>query len=230
MEPTILTISRAATLALCAALYAAQGYAHGEHAKRDAPLGAQQEHARHRLPQTVGEAQRVSIRLENLQLLDQHNQAVRFAEQVVGDQLIALSIFYSSCTTVCPVIAEIFAQVQQRLGARLGEEVQLVFLSVDPTQDTPRRLAAHARKFDAGAGWTWLTGQKLAVDDVLNGLGLYTADYTEHPAAVLIGDGRSGQWSRFYGFPSATQIVAELERMALARQSSGDNDSHLAKE
>ena len=103
MEPTILTISRAATLALCAALYAAQGYAHGEHAKRDAPLGAQQEHARHRLPQTVGEAQRVSIRLENLQLLDQHNQAVRFAEQVVGDQLIALSIFYSSCTTVCPV-------------------------------------------------------------------------------------------------------------------------------
>jgi len=189
-------------------------------------------HAAHmQLPNSpVGDAKRVKIQLEDTVLLTQRGEKVHFASDVVGHKLIALNIFYSSCTTVCPVTSAIFADLQALLGERLGREVELVSLTVDPTTDTPRRLKSYSDKYAAKPGWSWLTGQKLAVDKVLNGLGLYTADYTEHPAAVLIGDGERGSWSRFYGFPSAQQIAAELDRFALARHSHPQSSDALAKE
>jgi len=36
---------------------------------------------------------------------------------------------------------------------------------------------------------------------------------------VLVGDGRTGQWTRFFGFPSAAQIVARVNELKGARKS-----------
>ena len=57
-----------------------------------------------------------------------------------------------------------------------------------------------------------------AFDDVLIGLGAYSVNFEDHPSMVLVGDGRSGQWSRFFGFPSPDRIMQQVNALQSARQ------------
>jgi len=52
---------------------------------------------------------------------------------------------------------------------------------------------------------------------VLEELGAYTPNFTDHPSMVLVGDGRSGQWARFVGFPGADQIVKKVDEFTAVR-------------
>jgi protein SCO1/2 len=107
--------------------------------------------------------------------------------------------------------------VQSKIGVRAGKDVSLVSLSVDPVTDTPARLRAYARRHKAA--WNLWTGPKPAMDQVLKGLGIYTPDYIDHPSSILVGDGRTGEWTRFYGFASPEQIVKKVDELLSARQS-----------
>ena len=68
-------------------------------------------------------------------------------------------------------------------------------------RDTPARLKEYAARYGAGPGWTWLTGPKPQVDEVLQVFGAYTPNFVEHPPLVMVGDAKTGKWIRFYGFP-----------------------------
>ena len=128
-----------------------------------------------------------------------------------------MDFVYTTCTTVCPVLSAVFGQLQGRLGQRLGRDVFLVSVSVDPIRDTPSRLQAYAAQHQAGPGWIWLTGDKPAVDRVLEGLGAYAPNYEDHPPMVLVGDGKSGNWTRFFGFPGPDQLLAKVDELVGAR-------------
>jgi protein SCO1/2 len=161
------------------------------------------------------------VTLHDIQLVDTDGQAVRFKSEGLGDRIVVVDFIYTSCTTICPVTSAVFAEVQERLIERLGErfgpDVKLITLTVDPATDTPERLKDYAGNFGSPAGWLWLTGDKPKVDKVLAGLGAYAADFTRHSGAVLVGDARSGDWTRFYGIPNARDIVDRVEQLLAAR-------------
>ena len=159
----------------------------------------------------------VAVKLFDLELTDRNGRPVKFRSDVIGKRIVVVNFIYTRCTTVCPVTSAIFARLQERLGPRLGEDVFLVSLSVDPVTDEPVRLRAYAKKFNAGPGWIWLTGRKLAVDKVLEGLGAYSPNYEDHPAMVLVGDGRAGRWTRFFGFSGPDEIMAQIDELTAAR-------------
>ena len=115
------------------------------------------------------------------------------------------------------MLSAILGQVQNRLGDRLGTDVALVSLTVDPLRDTPARLKAYSEKHRAGDSWVWLTGSKPDVDEVLQKLGVYTPNFEDHPSMILVGDGSTGAWSRFVGFPGAGQIVEKIDELSAAR-------------
>ena len=87
----------------------------------------------------------------------------------VGDRIVVINFAYTTCTTVCPVSSASLAQVQGQLGDRIGRDVGLVTVTVDPLRDTLARLKAYAGSVGAGAGWTWLTGPKPQVLTVNDG-------------------------------------------------------------
>lgn len=159
-----------------------------------------------------------AVRLHERTLMTQDGESIRFPHEVIGDRIVVMDFVYTTCTTVCPVLSAIMERVQSNLGEHLGAEVLLVSLSVDPGRDTPERLKAYAARHHSRPGWVWLTGDKTSVDKVLTGLGAYTPDFEDHPSMVLVGDGRSGQWSRFFGFPSPNQILATVEGLLAARK------------
>ena len=166
-------------------------------------------------------AQRATFKLSETPLLDQHGRTLKFKSEALGERIAVIGFVYTTCTTVCPVVSAVMAQVQDKLGARLGRDVALVTVTVDPVRDTPARMKEYGAKLGSGAGWTWLTGPKPQVDEVLKVFGAYTPNFTEHPALVLVGDAKSGKWLRFYGFPTPEQLMAAVNELTAGRAKTG---------
>jgi len=176
-------------------------------------------HAHHKamMKKPAEPAKSADVDLLDLVLMDQNGDEMKFVSDVIGDRIVVMDFVYTSCTTVCPVISAVFGQVQTKLGEQLGDEVVLVSVSVDPIRDTPQRLKAYAAKHNAQPGWIWLTGNKRTVDEVLNGLDAYSTNFEDHPAMVLVGDGLSGEWSRFFGFPNPDRLMEQVNTLQAAR-------------
>jgi protein SCO1/2 len=54
-------------------------------------------------------------------------------------KIVVVAFGFSSCPTICPVTMAKLSQVWKDLGAE-SENVQTLFISVDPDRDTPERL------------------------------------------------------------------------------------------
>jgi cytochrome oxidase Cu insertion factor (SCO1/SenC/PrrC family) len=160
------------------------------------------------------------VKLVDAALLDQDGTRVRFAQDVVGDHIVVVDFVFTTCTTICPVLSAKLARLQGRLGDRLGQEVRLISVSIDPVRDTPARLKAYGARFKARPGWIWVTGEKEEVDGVLKGLGAYTADFASHSPMMLVGDGRTGRFARFNGFPDTDVLLAAVDELSAARGAS----------
>jgi cytochrome oxidase Cu insertion factor (SCO1/SenC/PrrC family) len=157
-----------------------------------------------------------TVELLDMKLLDQNGKPVQFKTEAIGENIVVMNFIYTTCTTQCPLNSQILSHVEKNLSQQEREQVRLVSLSVDPGIDTPQRLKNYAEKIGAGPGWTWLTGYRPEVNQLLNALGVYTPDFKTHPSVVLVGDGKTGNWTRFYGTPGPDQLLAKVhELMAL---------------
>lgn len=204
-----------AALALTAALIPAFAQDHAQHQQpAAAPANG---HAHHGQPDKRA-AGSVHIKLPDTVLTDQHGKTLRFNTDAVAGRLVLINFIYTTCTTVCPVQSALFADLQQRLGERVGRDVAMLSVTVDPLRDTPLRLKKFSEQYQAGPGWRFLSGSKPAVDEVLKAFDAYTPNFAEHPAVVLVGDPRSDVWTRFMGFPGSEQIMSSLTQLQAARQ------------
>lgn len=183
---------------------------HANHASHDA-------HAKHGAA-AVQAPETVRLAFKDTALTDQHGKVVKFKTDVLGDRLVIMDFVYTSCTTVCPVVSAVLGQVQESLGARLGKEVQLVSITVDPQRDTPARLKAYSAKHGARVGWSWLTGSPANVAEVLKATGTYTPNFEDHPVVILVGDPKTGQWVRHYGFADPKDLLKQVDVLAAARR------------
>jgi protein SCO1/2 len=194
---------------ICIPAYAGQM----KHAEKDG-------HAKHKamIEDAKSEEQtNVDVRLHDLELVTQDGERVKFKSDVIGDKLVAINFIYTSCTTICPISNAIFTQLQGMLGERQGQEVILISLSIDPARDIPRRMKKEAQKFRAKPGWIYLTGKKGIVDQVLKGLDAYYPDYTQHPPMAIVGDGKTGTWKRYFGFPHPEHLMTMIDKLKAER-------------
>jgi protein SCO1 len=85
---------------------------------------------------------------------------VAFSPQTLAGTPWVADFIFTRCPTVCPVMTERLAA----LAPRLGEQVHLVSVSVDPDFDTPERLRAFAKEHGATSPrWHFLTGDSAAI-------------------------------------------------------------------
>jgi len=205
------TLAYTSTGWLCAALLLSWPLAGGA-------LETVDPHAHHRQQMQMSAVEKpemTQVRLVPEALIDQNGEQVNSLQALAGERIVVMNFVYTTCTTVCPVTSAVFEQLQAKLAERLGSEVLLVSVSVDPVRDTPQRLKEYAGRYHAGQDWLWLTGEKRRLDRVLEGLGAYTPDFKDHPAMVLVGDPSSGRWQRFFGFPSPEAIMANIDQLSM---------------
>jgi protein SCO1/2 len=62
-------------------------------------------------------------------------------------KVVVLGFGFSHCPDVCPVTLAVLAQMRKQLG-EAAEQVQVVYITVDPERDTPARLREYLALFD----------------------------------------------------------------------------------
>ena len=147
------------------------------------------------------------MNIPDTELLDQNGRKINFYTDLVKGKTVAINFIFTTCTTICPPLGATFARVQKELGDKVGRDVHFISISVDPVTDTPERLKAWGAKFHAGDGWTFVTGNKPQVDELLRALGASSARREDHSPTVLIGNDAHGSWTRTYGLAKASQLV-----------------------
>ena len=152
-----------------------------------------------------GQASKMNI--PDIELLDQDGRKIHFYTDLVRGKTVAINFIFTTCTTICPPLGATFARVQKELGDKVGRDVNLISISVDPAIDTPERLKAWGAKFRAGDGWTFVTGHRSQVDELLRALGASSARREDHSPTVLIGNDARGTWTRTYGLAKPSQLV-----------------------
>jgi cytochrome oxidase Cu insertion factor (SCO1/SenC/PrrC family) len=154
------------------------------------------------------------VQLPDVPLVDQDGRTVRLEADLIGQRVVALNFVFTSCTTSCPLLGARFGQLQRELGDRLGKKYGLVSISVDPANDLSERLKQWLARYDAGPGWSFVTGRKPDIDRVLKSLGVYTPSKNDHPSAIVLLDGRTGHIRRLNGLLPAAKLAEELRTFA----------------
>jgi len=147
-----------------------------------------------------------TLDLPDVPVVDQDGRAMRFRSELLKDRTVAVNFVFTTCTTVCPALTTTMRAIQRELGERVGQDVWLISVSVDPTVDRPERLRAFANGFGAGPGWTFLTGEPADIDRLLKAFGS-AGGISAHATTMLIGNAHSGRWVRTSGLASASTNV-----------------------
>ena len=144
-------------------------------------------------------------------LIDQNGDEVRFYSDLVKGKVVVINTIFTTCTGICPVMSKTYAQLQDHLGEKLGRDVHLISISVDPENDTPERLKAFGDALGAKEGWYLLTGERKNIDLVLYKLGQLAEDKESHQALMLMGNEPTGLWKKAFGLADSKELAAILD-------------------
>jgi protein SCO1/2 len=154
-------------------------------------------------------------------LITQDGKQVRFYSDVLKDKVVVINCFFATCQGSCLPLNRTFEKIQAQFGERLGKDVVLVSITVDPQMDTPARLKEYAAKFHALPGWFFLTGEKEHVDFIHKKLGQYVEDKQEHNNIFLIGNVRTGLWKKAFGLAKPEELYKVIESVISDKERSG---------
>jgi protein SCO1/2 len=150
----------------------------------------------------------------DVELVNQDGEKVRFYSDVLKGKTVVVNAFFTTCTSVCPPMNRSMEKIQEAFGDRVGKDVFLVSITVDPATDTPARLKEYAAKFHAGNGWTFLTGKKENLDWALYKLGQYVEDKESHKTVIIIGNEATGLWKKAFGMAKVDELIKIVESVA----------------
>ena len=80
-------------------------------------------------------------------------------------------------------------------------------ITVDPKNDTPDKLGAYAKRFNAKRGWYFLSGDIANVETALRKLGKYVENREAHDTVLLIGNVSTRLWKKANGLAEADEII-----------------------
>jgi protein SCO1/2 len=137
----------------------------------------------------------------NTALVNQDGQTVHFFDDMIKDKVVAINFIFTSCTDSCPLETARLRQVQKILGDRVGNDVFLYSVSIDPETDTPAVLKQYTEKFNIGPGWQFLTGTKDDITELRKSLGLFidgidNGRNKDHNLSLIIGNQATGRWMK----------------------------------
>ena len=141
---------------------------------------------------------------------------LRAAEVLDDGRPVMLNFVYTSCNTICPVTSQVFMQTRELLGAQ-REQVNMVSISIDPEQDTPRKLSAYAKRYAAAGAWAHYTGSAAESAAMQRAFAAWRGDKMNHLPLTFLRAAPGQPWVRLDGFASPEQLLTEYRRLVAAR-------------
>jgi len=157
--------------------------------------------------------------LPNPVLLTQHNKPVRFYDDCIKDRIVILNMMYTSCAGICPPNTANLKAVRDALGDRVGRDIFIYSLTLQPERDRPRDLLEYANRYKTGDGWTFLTGKRADMELVRRRMGFFDSDPVadrdpaRHSGVLRIGHDRLDRWFMMPALSTVESIVYEVRNL-----------------
>jgi len=181
---------------------------HDHNAMMATPDGAAMNHAGHNMPAVETKRSEATYKTAAVSLVRHDGKKVAFPAELDDGRPVLMQFMYTSCTTVCPVTTQMFAQVQEKLGKEVSK-IHMVSISIDPEYDTPKRLDAFAKKLGAGAQWQFYGGTLSASVTMQKAFDAFRGDKMNHIPVTYMRAAPGKPWVRLDGLRSPDEIIKE---------------------
>lgn len=149
----------------------------------------------------------------NVELVTQDGERLRFWDDLISDKIVAVNFIYTECPDICGLSTARMARIVEWLGDRIGRDIFIYSISLDPETDTPDKLKEYATAFGAPDGWKFLTGSPEDVDSVRFKLGERSKSLSDHRSDMVIGNAATGEWRRASLMGSLVVVTEEILAM-----------------
>lgn len=157
----------------------------------------------------------VNVTLPDVKLLRQDGKTVGLREALDDGRPVLLNFTFTSCSSVCPVSAQVFAQVRERLGAD-RDRLHLVSVSIDAAFDTVPKLREYVERLGSGNNWSFFTGQEADSVTVQKAFNAYRGDKMNHVPVSYLRAAPGQPWIRLVGLIGPDQLLGEVRRLLAA--------------
>lgn len=129
----------------------------------------------------------------NVPLITHEGKVVRFYDDLIKNKTVLINFMYARCGDICPGMTANLKLVHKEFGDRVGKDIFMYSISLEPEHDTPEVLKAYAELFHVKPGWTFLTGKKSNIELLRKELGFSFSDpnrdkdKTQHIGVVKYG-------------------------------------------
>jgi protein SCO1/2 len=164
-------------------------------------------------PNTTAQDMRATAQkyFTDVELINQNGEKMRLYSDVLKDHVVVINAFFATCQGSCLPMNRNLEKVQAAFKERMGKDLYIISISVDPTVDTPAALKEYAKKLSVAPGRLFLTGEKANVDLALRKLGQYVEQREQHTNIFIIGNERTGLWKKAFGLAQAEELVKIVE-------------------
>lgn len=155
----------------------------------------------------------------NFVLNTHDNKRVQFYDDLIEGKIVVINMMYAKCDGICPGMTANLVKVQQALGGRVGRDIFMYSLTLQPELDTPAVLKQYAAMNGVKPGWLFLTGKRTEMEVLRRKLGFFDpdplvdADKSQHIGLVRYGNEARDRWAACPALSEPEQIAKAILSM-----------------
>jgi protein SCO1/2 len=159
--------------------------------------------------------------LPNLQMVSAEEKKLLFYDDLIKDKKVIINFMFTTCAQACPLVTANLVKVQRILHDRIGHDIFMYSITLDPAVDTPKQLREYAARHRTGAGWLFLTAKPADIELLRRSLGFVQrnpvrdANKTNHIGIIRFGTEACMRWAACPGLAPAdwiaTSILSEMD-------------------
>lgn len=152
----------------------------------------------------------------NVELTTHEGKKVLFYDDLIKDKIVVINFMYADCKGICPGITANLLAVQKKLGDRVGRDIFMYSITLNPKKDDAEALHHYAMMHGVKPGWLFLTGKPDEIDMLRRKLGFSDGnpkldkDRNNHIGMVRYGNEPCIWWAMVPGQADPNWIVESI--------------------
>jgi protein SCO1 len=152
----------------------------------------------------------------NVVLISHEGKSYRFYDDLIRNKIVIINFFYAGCGDICPLTTQTLVEVQHRLNGRVGRDMFMYSITLQPELDTPEIMQSYVETYGVQPGWLFMRASRDDTELLRRRLGyvdpdpVLDADLETHIGVVKFGNDAIGRWAACPSFGDPEEIVSAI--------------------
>jgi len=166
----------------------------------------------------------------NFLMRTHEGKEVRFYDDLIHGKHVVINMMYAECQGLCPTMTANLVKVQQLLKDRIGKDIFMYSITLQPEKDTPKALKEYAEMHGVKEGWLYLTGRPADIEALRRKLGFTDPDperdkdKANHIGLIRIGNEVTDVWIATPGVAKPHNVVKRILWLETPKDYRPDNE------